>query len=238
MIERKLSMLTLPHNWEKFITNVLPPEDYLRLSEKVEALYNSELMIYPPKHVLFKALELCDVDDVKVVILGQDPYHNESQAMGLSFSVPVGQTLPPSLRNIYKELRDDVNLSDALCNATGDLSSWAKQGVLLLNSVLTVQAHQANSHKNLGWQIVTDAIITQLNQRNKPIVFVLWGSASIAKAQLITNPAHRIITSPHPSPLSAYRGFFGSKPFSKCNAFLVRHGEMPIKWESVFKKNE
>ena len=185
-------------------------------------------VVYPPADDIFNAFHFTPLRKVKVVILGQDPYHNEHQAHGLCFSVQPGEEVPPSLVNIYKELKSDLGISPA---PHGCLESWAKQGVLLLNSVLTVRAHLANSHKNCGWQIFTDDIIKKLNERDTPIVFILWGANARSKKQYITNPIHYVIESAHPSPLSAYNGFFGSKPFSRTNEFLEKNGIAPIEWE-------
>ena len=184
--------------------------------QQLEAFVNHEYQIhtvYPPRQRIFHCFNFKDYEDIKVVIIGQDPYHEENQANGLAFSVAKGVQIPPSLVNIYKEAHDDVGID---IPRHGDLSSWANQGVLLLNTVLTVQAHRANSHKE--------------NQREKPLVFILWGRQAIDKAKMIDQTKHCVITSPHPSPLSAYRGFFGSKPFSKTNQFLISQGIEPIDW--------
>ena len=184
--------------------------------------------IYPDMYDIFNAMHYTPYDKVKVVILGQDPYHGPRQAHGLSFSVLPGVEPPPSLVNIFKELESDLG-----CKVPnhGCLRHWAKQGVLLLNTVLTVREYQANSHQGIGWEEFTDRIITHLNQRKEPMVFLLWGRPAQRKQSMITNPNHLVITSPHPSPLSAYRGFFGSRPFSKANDFLMRHGMEPIDWQ-------
>ena len=167
---------------------------------------------------------------MKVVILGQDPYHEEGQAHGLSFSVQKGVPIPPSLQNIYKELHTDIGMPYP---QTGDLTAWAKQGVLLLNATLTVRRGQAASHKGYGWETLTDAIIEKANESPRPLVFILWGGNARSKKTLITNPRHLILQSVHPSPLSAYNGFFGSRPFSKANEFLIKTGQTPIRWEAV-----
>ena len=180
--------------------------------------------IYPPAKDLFNAFKLTDFNDIKVVILGQDPYHGEKEAMGLSFSVRRGVRTPPSLKNIFKELKDDLGIE----REDTDLSDWAKQGVFLLNTVLTVEKDKANSHKDIGWEIFTDYVIKQMNDRLNNVVFILWGRQARDKKRLITNPNHYIIESAHPSPLSAYNGFFGSKPFSKTNNYLIVHGKTPI----------
>lgn len=189
----------------------------------------SKHVVYPPSDEIFNALHLTPLSKVKVVILGQDPYHNENQAMGLSFSVkPDVSELPPSLINIFRELHDDIG-----CHMpnNGDLTKWADQGVLLLNTVLTVRAHQAFSHKGHGWEQFTDAIINAVNMQDRPVVFMLWGSPAQSKSFMLDNPGHLVLKAPHPSPLSAYRGFFGCRHFSKCNEFLESHGETPIDWQ-------
>lgn len=180
--------------------------------------------IYPPAKDLFNAFRLTDFKDIKVVILGQDPYHGEKEAMGLSFSVRRGVRTPPSLRNIFKELKDDLKIE----RTDTDLSDWARQGVFLLNTVLTVEKDKANSHKDIGWEIFTDFVIKQINDKLNNVVFILWGRQARDKKRLITSPSHYIIESAHPSPLSAYNGFFGSKPFSKTNNYLIAHGKTPI----------
>lgn len=182
--------------------------------------------IYPPACDLFNAFKLTDFKDVKIVILGQDPYHGEKEAMGLSFSVRRGVRTPPSLRNIFKELYDDLNIK----REDTDLSDWAKQGVFLLNTVLTVEKDKANSHKDIGWEIFTDFVIKEINDKLDNVVFILWGRQARDKKRIITNSSHYIIESAHPSPLSAYNGFFGSKPFSKANEFLKKNNKEPIKF--------
>lgn len=186
--------------------------------------------VYPPKDQLFACFKVCDMENVKVVILGQDPYHQKGQAMGLSFSVAKGVKIPPSLMNIYKELHDDLGVA---MPTYGDLSGWAKQGVLLMNTVLSVEDSKANAHQGKGWEQFTDRIMMELNNYDKPLVFILWGKPAQTKAQLITNPKHLLLKSVHPSPLSAYRGFFGSKPFSKANQFLIDNYREPIDWSLV-----
>ncbi|NEW62752.1 uracil-DNA glycosylase [Granulicatella sp. zg-ZJ] len=183
--------------------------------------------VFPTKENMFHALKLTEYDNVKVVILGQDPYHGEHQAHGLSFSVQENIDFPPSLQNIFKELVDDIG---CLMPTQGNLTKWAQQGVLLLNTVLTVEKGQAHSHKDKGWEIFTDKVISVLNDRQKPVVFVLWGRLAQSKQTLITNPQHIILTAPHPSPLSAYRGFFGSRPFSRINEYLRALHIEPIDW--------
>lgn len=184
--------------------------------------------VFPDMYDIFNAFHLTSYSDTKVVILGQDPYHDDFQAHGLSFSVMKGIAVPPSLRNIYKELNEDLGCT---IPQHGCLSKWAEEGVLLLNSILTVRAHQAASHKNIGWETFTDSVISILNEREKPVVFILWGAFAQSKASLITSPQHLIIRSAHPSPLSASRGFFGSRPFSKANEFLIKNGISPIDWQ-------
>ena len=185
-------------------------------------------MVYPPSDEIFSAFEFTPLSKVKAVILGQDPYHEPGQANGLCFSVKPGVEIPPSLVNIYQELHDDLG---CYIPDNGNLEKWARQGVMLLNTVLTVRAHQANSHKDIGWTEFTDAAIRILNEQDRPIVFMLWGRSAQNKEAMLTNPKHMIIKSAHPSPLSAYRGFFGSRPFSRANEFLERNGETPIDWQ-------
>ncbi len=184
--------------------------------------------IFPPADDIFNAFHLTPLHEVKVVILGQDPYHNDGQAHGLCFSVKPDVDIPPSLVNIYQELHDDLG---CYIPNNGYLTKWAKQGVLMLNTVLTVRAHQANSHRGMGWEEFTDAAIRILNEQDRPIVFILWGSPAQKKAQMLNNPKHLILKAPHPSPLSAYRGFFGSRPFSQTNEFLVKNGLEPVDWQ-------
>ena len=215
------------NSWQELLEEEFDKSYYQILRKYLIKEYSTKV-IYPDKYDIFNALKFTDYNDVKIVILGQDPYHGPNQAHGLSFSVKKGVKTPPSLLNIYKELENDLG---CYIPNNGYLESWAKQGVLLLNTVLTVRAHEANSHKNIGWEIFTDKIISLLNDRKDHIVFILWGRPSINKTKLITNPQHFIITSPHPSPLSAYRGFFGSKPFSKANDFLKSINKKPINWQ-------
>lgn len=184
--------------------------------------------VFPPSNLVMNAFKLTPLEKVKVVILGQDPYHNDGQAHGLSFSVPNGIALPPSLKNIFKELQDDID--GFVEPRSGDLTSWAKQGVLLLNATLTVQAHVAGSHQKRGWELFTDSIIHAISEQCDHVVFLLWGSYAQKKSALIDARKHLILTAVHPSPLSVYRGFFGSKHFSKANAYLEQHGKTPIDW--------
>lgn len=200
---------------------------YKKLYETVVKEYKTT-QVFPPSRDLFKAYELCPYHKVKVVILGQDPYHNVGQAQGMSFSVPKGVPLPPSLQNIFKEIRDDLSILEPDC---GDLSYWAKQGVLLLNTVLTVRAHQAFSHRGIGWEEFTDATIRAIEEKEDPVVYILWGTPAQKKRSMIQQKKRLVLTAPHPSPLSAYRGFFGSKPFSKCNAYLRKEGVEEIDWQ-------
>ena len=217
----------LNNDWQNLLDEEFQKEYYQNLRKFLISEYNSKT-IYPNMNDIFNALKFTPYKDVKVVILGQDPYHGPNQAHGLAFSVNRGVKVPPSLVNIYKELHDDLG---CYIPNNGYLENWAKQGVLLLNTVLTVRAHEANSHRNMGWEKFTDKIISLLNDREDPIVFILWGNPSISKKKLITNKNHFIITSPHPSPLSAFRGFFGSRPFSKTNDFLKSINKVPINWQ-------
>jgi len=212
----------------KFIDfyNIEKEKDYFKkLFDYIDSEYETKT-IYPLRKDIFRAFTLTDFDDVKVVILGQDPYHEEGEAHGLAFST-LNKKLPPSLKNIYKEIESDLNLK---INQDGNLEYLAKQGVLLLNTVLTVEEGKAFSHKNKGWEIFTDNVIKELNKDDNPKVFILWGNASISKESFITNKNHLVIKSNHPSPLSAYNGFFGSKPFSKTNEFLIKNNIEPINW--------
>ncbi len=217
----------LTNSWNDILKDEFDKDYYKNLRSQLINEYN-EHTIYPDKHDIFNALNYTDFKDVKVVILGQDPYHAPNQAHGLSFSVKPGVKTPPSLKNIFKELHDDLG---CYIPNNGYLKKWSDQGVLLLNTVLTVRAGNANSHKGLGWELFTNKIISSLNDSKHPIVFMLWGNNAISKKKLITNPDHYIIESVHPSPLSAHRGFFGSKPFSKANNFLISKGEKPIDWQ-------
>lgn len=200
---------------------------YAKLHKKVLEEYRTHL-IFPPADDIFNAFHLTPLKNVKVVILGQDPYHNHNQAHGLCFSVKPEVEIPPSLVNIYKELHDDLGC--AIPNH-GYLTKWADQGVLMLNTVLTVRAHQANSHHGIGWEEFTDAAIRAVNAQDRPIVYMLWGRPAQMKKSMLTNPKHLILEAPHPSPLSAYRGFFGSRPFSKANDFLAANGAEPVDWQ-------
>ncbi len=220
----------IPSDWREALEGEFIKSYFNFLQERVEEAYSvaENAPVYPPRDQLFTALHLTPLDQVKVVILGQDPYHEPGQAHGLAFSVPAGQQLPPSLRNIYKELEDDLGIAPA---SHGNLSSWASQGVLLLNTVLTVEAHKAISHKAFGWQNFTDAIISAVAAKDEPVVFILWGKPAQAKRALVKNPKQLILEAPHPSPLSSYRGFFGCKHFSQANEYLAQQGVKPIDWE-------
>lgn len=215
------------NDWDIYLKEEYNKDYFKKLIDFVNKEYK-EKTIYPPKNEIFNALRHTSYKDVKVVILGQDPYHGEHQAEGLSFSVKNGIRKPPSLQNIFKELNDDLGISFP---ETSSLIPWADQGVLLLNAVLTVEANMAASHKDKGWEIFTDKIIELLDKKEEPIVFILWGSFARNKKKLITNKNHYIVESAHPSPLSAYNGFFGSKPFSKTNNFLISKGLKPIDWK-------
>ena len=221
-------MAMIDNDWLPAIQGEFRKPYYKELFQFVKEEYN-RTVIYPPSEDIFNALHLTPLHEVKVLILGQDPYHNVNQAHGLSFSVPLSQKeIPPSLQNIYQELHDDLGCE---IPDNGYLEKWAKQGVLLLNTVLTVRAHQANSHKGHGWEQFTDAIIQAVNAQERPIVYLLWGKPAQSKIPMLTNPKHLILQAPHPSPLSAYRGFFGCKHFSRANAFLEANGESPIDWQ-------
>ena len=211
--------------WNEILAEEMQKDYYQELQAFVQKR-RAEVRVFPEEKNVFNALELTPFESVKVVILGQDPYHGFGQAHGLSFSVQKGIPLPPSLRNIYKELQEDLG---GELPTEGDLSHWAKQGVLLLNTVLTVEEGNANSHKGMGWERLTNRLIESLNELNHPVIFILWGKPAQDKEKLITNPSHVILKSPHPSPLSAYRGFFGSKPFSRINDILIQQGQIPIR---------
>ena len=214
------------NDWDEVLKIVFEGDGFKKFYSIVEHEYKTKT-IYPPKDYIFNALKLTPYKDVKVVIVGQDPYHGEGEAHGLSFSVQKGIKLPPSLKNIYKELYDDLKIEPY---EYGDLTKWAKEGVLMLNAVLTVEKDTPASHRKLGWERLTDYIIKTLNNKDEPIVFILWGNFAKEKKDLITNPKHLVITSAHPSPFSARYGFFGSKPFSKTNGFLKKNGIKPIDW--------
>ena len=212
--------------WNEILAEEMKKDYYQELQTFVQKR-RQEVRVFPEENNVFNALELTPFESVKVVILGQDPYHGFGQAHGLSFSVQKGTPLPPSLKNIYKELQEDIG---GELPTEGDLSHWAKQGVLLLNTVLTVEEGNANSHKGKGWERLTNRLIESLNELNHPVIFILWGKPAQDKEKLIINPNHVILKAPHPSPLSAYRGFFGSKPFSRVNDILIQQGQTPIRW--------
>lgn len=221
-------MEMIQNDWLDAIGDELKKPYYLELDDFVKREYESEL-IFPPADDVFNAFHLTPLSKVKVLILGQDPYHNDNQAHGLSFSVPEDQkTIPPSLKNIYKELQDDLG---CYIPNNGYLKKWADQGVLLLNTVLTVRAHQANSHQGKGWEQFTDAVIRAVDAVDRPIVIILWGKPAQKKKTMLTNPKHLVLESAHPSPLSAYRGFFGSRVFSRTNTFLEENGIEPVDWQ-------
>lgn len=213
------------NNWDNVLNEEMQKSYFKYIKDFVKEERLSKT-IFPPAQDLFNAFKLTDFKDIKVVILGQDPYHGEKEAMGLSFSVRRGVRTPPSLRNIFKELNDDLGIE----RTDTDLSDWAREGVFLLNTVLTVEKDKANSHKDIGWEIFTDYVIKQINDRLDNVVFILWGRQARDKKRMITNPNHYIIESAHPSPLSAYNGFFGSKPFSKANEYLKNNNKKEINW--------
>lgn len=220
-------MAMIQNDWLEAIGGEFRKPYYAKLYETVKNEYATQI-IYPKADDIFNAFHLTPLKNVKVVILGQDPYHNVGQAHGLCFSVQPQVEVPPSLVNIYQELKDDLG---CYVPNHGYLVKWAENGVLLLNTVLTVRAHQANSHKGIGWEEFTDAVIQAVNEQDRPIVFLLWGRPAQMKKKMLTNPNHLVLEAPHPSPLSAYRGFFGCKHFSKTNEFLVQHGIEPIDWQ-------
>lgn len=220
-------MAMITNDWLPSLQQEFKKEYYKNLYGFVKKEYETSV-IYPPAEDIFNAFHFTPLSEVKVLLLGQDPYHNVNQAHGMSFSVRPEIDIPPSLQNIYKELHDDCN---CYIPNNGYLEKWAKQGVLLLNTVLTVRAHQANSHKGHGWEEFTDAVIRAVNEQDRPIVYFLWGAPAQKKISMLTNSKHLILTAPHPSPLSAYRGFFGCKHFSKANEFLINNGISPIDWQ-------
>ena len=220
-------MVHIGNDWDDILKDEFNSDYYLKLRQFLKHEY-SHYRIYPAAEDIFNALRYTPLSSLKAVILGQDPYHGENQAHGLCFSVQKGTPLPPSLQNIYKELHNDLGIPPS---ASGDLSAWARQGVLLLNTSLTVRQGLANSHRGQGWEILTDQIIKKANDLSNDVVFILWGSNARSKKPLITNPSHLILESPHPSPLSAYNGFFGCRHFSKANAFLTSRGKAEIDWQ-------
>lgn len=220
-------MKIVNNDWDEILKDEWTKDYFLKLSDFLKEEYTTNT-IYPSSDNLFNALRYTSFKDTKVVIIGQDPYHEEGQAIGLAFAVNEGIKVPPSLKNIYKELETDT---DFIIPNHGNLTPWAKQGVLLLNTVFTVRAHKANSHKGKGWEKLTDAIITKLNEKEEAVVFLLWGNNARAKKALITNPKHLVLETVHPSPLSAYNGFFGCQHFSKTNQYLIKHNLEPINWQ-------
>ena len=219
-------MVHFGNEWDEIMAGEFDLPYYKQLRELLKQEYFTK-EIYPDMNNIFNAMKHASYSDIKAVILGQDPYHEPGQAHGLCFSVQKGCPIPPSLQNIYKELNSDLGIPPA---PHGELYKWADNGVLLLNTVLTVRRGQANSHKGKGWEIFTDDVIKKLNEREKPMVFLLWGANARSKKQFITNPNHLVLEAAHPSPLSAYNGFFGCRHFSKCNAFLEAHGIEPVDW--------
>ena len=220
-------MSTVASDWLPYFQEEAGKEYYKELTAKVKSEY-AKYRVFPPKDQVFSAFSLTSYADVKVVIIGQDPYHNVGQAHGLCFSVQKGIDVPPSLQNIYQELHDDLG---CYIPNNGMLSKWAEQGVLLLNTVLTVRAHEANSHRGIGWERFTDRVIELVDAKEEPVVFLLWGAPAQKKEAMLHNPNHLVLKAPHPSPLSAYRGFFGCRHFSKTNEFLASHGQTPIDWQ-------
>ncbi len=221
-------MSAITNDWLNEIQEEFSKPYYKELYKFVKTEYESQ-KVFPPSEDIFNAFHFTPLSEVKVLLLGQDPYHNERQAHGLSFSVlPEQKDIPPSLQNIYKELQEDCG---CYIPNNGYLKKWADQGVLLLNTVLTVRAHQANSHQHKGWEKFTDAIIEAVNKQDRPIVYMLWGKPAQSKIKMLDNPKHLILKAPHPSPLSAFRGFFGCKHFSQANTFLEEHGVEPIDWQ-------
>lgn len=220
-------MVKLGNDWDEILKDEFEKPYYKELRQFLKKEYSSGT-VYPDMHDIFNALKASSFKETKVVILGQDPYHEPNQAHGLCFSVLKGVPAPPSLQNIYKELADDIGFK---IPSHGQLTKWAEQGVLMLNTVLTVRRGQANSHKGMGWEQFTDRVISELNKKDTPVIFLLWGSPAKTKAQIINNPLHIKLTCVHPSPLSAYRGFFGCKHFSKTNELLIKNGLTPIDWQ-------
>lgn len=220
-------MVNIGNDWDEVLRGEFEKEYYLKLREFLKQEYFTR-KIFPDMYDIFNALKYTPYNNVKAVIIGQDPYHGEGQAHGLCFSVREGIEKPPSLKNIFKELHDDIGFTEP---ENGTLTKWAEDGVLLLNAVLTVREGQANSHQGKGWEIFTDTVISHLNKREKPMVFILWGRNARNKKTLITNPAHKILEAAHPSPLSAYNGFFGCRHFSKANEFLKANGIEEINWQ-------
>ncbi len=222
-------MIKITQEWDEILNEEFTSNTYLELREFLKTEYSSRT-VYPSMYDIFNAMKAVPYSEIKAVILGQDPYHEPGQAMGLSFSVPAGVQKPPSLINIFKELHDEIDME---IPESGDLTGWAKQGVLLLNTVLTVREHYANSHKGKGWEEFTDSIIKKISDGRENVVFILWGANARSKKTLIDGSKHCILESAHPSPLSAYNGFFGSGHFVKANQYLIKHGKLPIDWSSL-----
>lgn len=223
-------MIKITEEWDEILKEEFSSKSYQNLREFLKEEYFTRT-IYPDMHNIFNSMKLVALKDIKVVILGQDPYHEEGQAMGLSFSVPKGVELPPSLQNIFKEIKQELSLENDI--TSGDLTGWAKQGVLLLNTVLTVRAHQANSHKGKGWEDFTDGVIKKISEKTDNVVFMLWGANARSKKQLIDGEKHLILESVHPSPLSAYNGFFGCNHFIEANEYLLKHKKGFIDWSKL-----
>ena len=222
-------MIKITEKWDDVLKDEFSSKSYLLLRQFLKSEYTN-YVIYPSMYDLFNSMKYTDFDEVKIVLLGQDPYHNKGQAMGLSFSVPKGIEKPPSLVNIFKELKAEYGIP---IQEDGDLSGWARQGVLLLNTVLTVREHSPNSHKNCGWEYFTDGIIKKISQQKENVVFFLWGANARAKKSLIDTSKHLVLESAHPSPLSAYNGFFGCNHFIKANEYLIKHGKTPVDWSKL-----
>lgn len=222
-------MIKITEEWDGILKGEFRSESYRRLRGFLKEEYSTKT-VYPSMFDIFNSMKLTAFNDIKVVILGQDPYHEEGQAMGLSFSVPKGKEKPPSLINIFKEIESELGVS---LPESGDLTGWAKQGVLLLNTVLTVRAHQANSHKDMGWEKFTDGVIKKISDGRKNVVFLLWGANARGKKPLIDTDKHLVLESAHPSPLSAYNGFFGNGHFIKSNEYLIKHGILPVDWSKL-----
>ena len=222
-------MIKITKEWDEILSEEFSSPEYLALREFLKTEYSSHT-VYPSMYDIFNSMKITALEKVKVVLLGQDPYHNEGQAMGLSFSVPDGMDIPPSLVNMYKELYAETGIAP---KKSGNLTGWAEQGVLLLNAVLTVRAHQANSHKNKGWEFFTDSIIKKISDKKENVVFLLWGANARSKKPLIDGKKHLILECAHPSPLSAYNGFFGCGHFVKANEYLKEHGVEPIDWSAL-----
>lgn len=214
-------------NWENIIEQERQKDYFIKLQNEIDSRYENSV-VYPPKELIYSAFTHTKYDDLKVVILGQDPYHDANQAQGLAFSTPSNIPNPPSMHNILKEIKDDTGVESIVND--GNLTPWSDQGVMLLNTILTVEAHKPKSHHNMGWEIFTDEIIKHINENFENIIFLLWGASAISKSKIIDNSKHHLLTATHPSPLSSYRGFFGCKHFSKTNEILKNHKIEPIIW--------